>query len=290
MALTEEEIEELAVTLPEFGSVTVDGVTTDYAVFGEGRKGRTLVIVPGLSLKPTVPLAERVSAHYAPFGRDYRIYLIDPRRDVPEGYTLEQFADELAAVLKELGVKEACVFGASMGGMVSQLLTIRHPELVRALALGSTTASHTRVSAENALRWVRLASSAAAGVAGAMGKLTKGLVEHIYSKTAIEKFGPGLYEANSKATKEELTKVARLAGAISKFDCLTDLPGVQVPTYVVGAEGDKMVSPEGSRDIAAAIPNATLFMYGPEMPHAAYDEAPDYTERLWRFFEGTFAE
>lgn len=57
------------------------------------------------------------------------------------GYSIADLADDQAAALDVLGVTEPIdVYGISMGGMTAQELTLRHPEKVRTLALGCTTA------------------------------------------------------------------------------------------------------------------------------------------------------
>jgi pimeloyl-ACP methyl ester carboxylesterase len=61
-----------------------------------------------------------------------------PDRDRPLSF--EQMADDTGALLEQLGVTDADVFGYSMGGTVALGLAIRHPGLVRRVAiLGSTT-------------------------------------------------------------------------------------------------------------------------------------------------------
>jgi pimeloyl-ACP methyl ester carboxylesterase len=55
-------------------------------------------------------------------------------------YTLEDMADDTAGLLRELDLAPAHVIGASMGGMIAQTLTARHPEMVRSLtSIMSTT-------------------------------------------------------------------------------------------------------------------------------------------------------
>ena len=57
------------------------------------------------------------------------------------GYSIADLADDQAAVLTALEIDEPIdVFGISMGGMIAQELVLRHPETVRTLALGCTTA------------------------------------------------------------------------------------------------------------------------------------------------------
>jgi pimeloyl-ACP methyl ester carboxylesterase len=55
--------------------------------------------------------------------------------DLDRPLTFEQMADDTAALLKQLKIKDADFFGYSMGGTVALGIAIRHPELVRKLAI-----------------------------------------------------------------------------------------------------------------------------------------------------------
>lgn len=73
------------------------------------------------------------------FGTDHRVIAIDLRGhgDSPkpeEGYTIAQFADDVAAVCSSAGVRGANVVGHSMGGVIAVELGSRYPDLVRAIA------------------------------------------------------------------------------------------------------------------------------------------------------------
>lgn len=63
--------------------------------------------------------------------------------DKPAGpYSVELFADDLAAVLDATGIEQAVAAGASMGGTVTLAFALRHPERVKALGLIDTTACY----------------------------------------------------------------------------------------------------------------------------------------------------
>lgn len=55
--------------------------------------------------------------------------------DLDRPLTFEQMAEDTAALLKQLKIKDADFFGYSMGGTVALRVAMRHPELVRKLAI-----------------------------------------------------------------------------------------------------------------------------------------------------------
>src|SRR4029077_19431198 len=64
------------------------------------------------------------------------------RRVAPEQYTFSDMAEDAAVLLRELGIAPAHVVGASMGGMIGQMLAAEHPEGGRSLtSIMSTTGS-----------------------------------------------------------------------------------------------------------------------------------------------------
>jgi len=64
--------------------------------------------------------------------------------DIDRPLSFVQMADDVAALLHQLKLGPTDVFGYSMGGRVALALAIRHPDLVRKLAILGTTAGATR--------------------------------------------------------------------------------------------------------------------------------------------------
>jgi hypothetical protein len=52
----------------------------------------------------------------------------------------------------------------------------------------------------------------------------------------------------------------------------------------LGSEGDRVTTPEGSRQIAEKL-GCAIYLYDSSYGHAVYDEAPDYKERILAFFQ-----
>jgi pimeloyl-ACP methyl ester carboxylesterase len=57
-------------------------------------------------------------------------------------YTLEQLADDAAALMDHVGIARATWVGFSMGGMIGQVFALRHASRVQALVLADTTSEH----------------------------------------------------------------------------------------------------------------------------------------------------
>ena len=117
------------------------GTPIAYEVTGH-RDGPPLLLLQGLGVDHRGWALQRF-----PFGRRYRCLAVDNRgvgasADAPHPFSLEQMADDAIAVLDAEGVATAHVLGASMGGVLAQILAVRHPERVRSLVLACTACRH----------------------------------------------------------------------------------------------------------------------------------------------------
>src|SRR3954454_8177503 len=67
------------------------------------------------------------------------------RRNLNAAYTLDDLADDAAGLLDGLGIARAHVVGASMGGMIAQVVAGRHPGRVLSLTSIMSTTGARRV-------------------------------------------------------------------------------------------------------------------------------------------------
>ncbi len=246
----------------------------NYARFGNGPK--TMVILPGVALVSTVRSADAIAALFADF-KEFTIYLIDDRERVKEGYSIEERAADVAALMKTLNLKDAYVYGASMGGMEGQILAAEHPELVRKMVLASATAKTRGHTAELFEKFIHMAEE------DSTETLIRTMNDHIYSKETVSKFGDVLVKNVGPVSEEERKKFIVLAKAIVNFDGTSVSEKIKCPVYVIGAEGDQIFTKEEIQDLAERI-HAKIKMYGPEYGHGVYDEAPDFKQQLLDFF------
>ncbi len=118
------------------GTVQAKGLTLWYETFGEPTDPAVMLIM-GMGAQaidwPT-EFCERLAAsgHYA-VRFDNREVGLSSWFGGDATYTYEDMADDVLALMDALGIGNAHIIGASMGGMIAQLVAIRHPARVLSL-------------------------------------------------------------------------------------------------------------------------------------------------------------
>ena len=137
--------------------VTIDDDTTDFISFGKGKKN--LVIIPGVGdgLKTAKGLAIPFAFMYRLFAKDFTVYVMSRKNNVPENYNTRQMAFDMHKVLRSVGVEKTSVMGVSMGGMIAQYLAIDFPEFVERLVLTVTLSRPNDVVKERCYAWIKSA-------------------------------------------------------------------------------------------------------------------------------------
>lgn len=259
---------------PVIRTVRIDGFEMDYFTFGTG--DRPFVLLPGLSLHSVMGSAAAVMQGYAAFGESYTVYVLDPRKNVPRGYTISQLADDTARVLDQLNIHEADVLGCSMGGIMAQYLAARRPDLVRKAVFASTIAIPNASSRAVMNAWAALAA------AGERVSLNRLVCQKVYSPAFVKKYQQAFDAMEDQGTVDELRQFSILARAIETERTFEELDRVQCKALVIGSWDDAIFTGEASVEIAKKL-NCPLYLYT-GVGHAAYDEAPDYRQRLLDFF------
>ena len=254
-------------------TISIENTTLEYFSFGEGK--RNFVILPGLATRSILFSAMPIASAYRAFTKDFTVWVIDRVKE-PEGFTMRDFARHTATALKQLGVENADVFGASMGGMIALYLAIDHPELVHSLVLGSTAARRNPTAEKAIGGWADAAN------VQTLQALTGDMITRLYGAETLRQYGDALLRINDGLTDRELRRFRVQAKAITTFDAYDELPKIQCPAFVIGVEGDKVLSAEASDELADAL-CCDQYMYPATYGHCAFDEAPDYKERILKW-------
>jgi pimeloyl-ACP methyl ester carboxylesterase len=196
------------------------------------------------------------------------------RRLPPEQYALEDMADDTAALMDALGIDSAHVVGASMGGMISQVLAARRPERVRTLvSIMSNTGS--RMSGQPALGVYRHFLKQAPAEREAFAEHAA----RLFSMIGSTRLGANIDDIRDVAARSfdrghDPAGTGRQLGAIAKTGNRTPmLRRITAPTVVIHGTADRLVRPSGGRATARAIPGAKLDLIegmGHDLPRAAW--------------------
>ena len=256
-------------------TITTNEFTMDYVSFGKGE--RALIIIPGLSVQSVMGSADAIAQAYDLLTEDFTLYVFDRRKDLPSSYSVQDMARDTAAAIKELGLNEVSIFGASQGGMIAMLIAIDNPGLVSKLILGSTSSCISKGIYTTIENWIGLARNKdAKGLYFAFG-------EALYPKEIFDQSGELLTQMASTVTPEELERFIILAKSMDGFDITSGLSGITCPALILGDNDDRVLGPEASDVIAKNLGGDTdIYMYD-GFGHAVYDLAPDYRERMLNF-------
>ena len=250
----------------------------NYFRFGTGE--RTMVILPGLSIKSVMDAAPAVAKQYAVFQQEFTVYVFDRREELPDTYSAADMARDTAAAMEALGLADVYLFGASQGGMIAMAIAVEYPHLVKRLALGSTAAVMPQERMSVLGEWIRLAQE------GDRVGLYLAFGEAIYPPDVFQKYRGALIMIAHAVTDAELGRFVTLAEGTRGFDVLDRLDGIRCPVLLIGASDDAVIGADAMAQIAERLkdtPGFESYLYD-GYGHAAFDTAPDYQERLYRFF------
>jgi pimeloyl-ACP methyl ester carboxylesterase len=201
-------------------------------------------------------------------------------------YTLEDIADDAAGLLDHLEVEAAHVVGASMGGMVAQLLAIRHPHRVLSLVSIMSTTGNRRVGMTHPLLWRRLLRRPRRDREGYVREFMA-----VYRDIGSRHYRPGgdrvqaLAELCFERGIHPAGTARQLAAIATAPDRTSPLNDIAVPTTVIHGDADRLVMPSGGRATAKAIAGARLVI----IPGMAHDLPPELWGQVLDEIEGTAA-
>lgn len=194
--------------------------------------------------------------------------------------TMEQMADDLAALLETLDVRTPVTLaGLSMGGYVVWEFWKRHRARVRRLILCDTrAAADTAEAAGN-----RRALAERALTEGPQAVVNAFLPRLVSPSTTDEQpeLIAALTEMMMSAPREGLA--AALRGMAQRVDATPWLPDINVPTLFIVGEDDAISTPIETQAMAAAVPGAR-YVEIPGAGHLSPWESPEAVTAAFREF------
>jgi 3-oxoadipate enol-lactonase len=226
-----------------------NGIEIHYAIEGEGPVV-TLSHSLGCNLSMWEPQVSALSERY-------RVLSVDTRghgqTSAPAGpYSLEQLAADVHGLLTGLGIAETHFVGLSMGGMIGQVFTLRHPAMVRSLTLCDTT---SRYPAEAAPVWEeRIRTVETHG----MGPMVEPTLERWFTASFRERRRDVIDGVRAMLRSTPPQGYVGCCHALPRINVTDRLSEIRCPALVIVGEEDPATPVEMARVIRDTLPSAEL--------------------------------
>ena len=183
-------------------------------------------------------------------------------------YRIADMADDALGVLDALGLAQAHVCGASLGGMIAQHLAARHPQRVKSLTLLMSTSGSRRLP-QPSLRVQRVLMSRPDGRNPAA---VAAHLRHVLAVIGSPAFpaDPARLDGRLQAMVQRAWRPSgtarQLLAVVADGDRSALLPLIESPTQVIHGEADPLIPVAAGHDLAARIAGARLDLV-PGMGH-----------------------
>jgi 3-oxoadipate enol-lactonase len=234
-------------------TTAADGTKIHYRLDGR-RDAEPLLLIQGLGADSRGWVMQKRA-----LGSRFRLIAVDNRgvgrSDRPPGpYDLTVMADDAIAALDHAGYGSAHVMGASMGGAISQLLAVGHPERVRSLTLACTACHHYTWRKDLLREWAELAETRG------MREFVSRNVEWLVGPRSLQRMWPLMAILGPLAFNVPADAfIAQIHAILNTDDGLRDaLTTLTMPTLVLVGSQDVLTTQGDGEELAELIPNAEL--------------------------------
>lgn len=243
-----------------------DGIKINYEQSGSGREHLTLLHGIGSNLGAWDYIASRLETTYRVLRPDMRGHGLSDK--LPGPYSLDDFVEDLRALLDHCDVEKTTLVGFSFGGMIAQKCAITDPDRLNKVAILSAVAGRT--PAERATL-IKRAEDLEAG--GSM----------VTVDAAVDRwFSPEFREANPDIVEQQRQRIlsndpVSYAAAYRVFaeeDLIDELHQIKHRCLIATGENDPGSSPRMARMMHERIKDSRLHIW-PRLRHSVLVEAPD---------------
>jgi pimeloyl-ACP methyl ester carboxylesterase len=219
--------------------------------------GEPLVLLNGIAMTAVSweVVARPLAKHYRVVRCDFRGQLMTP---VPPPENVAEHADDVAALLDQLGIEAAHIVGTSFGGVVGTLVAARYPDRVQSLITIASADGFDELMADEVARW--RAACVASLESSDRGHLSDILEPVVYSPAWVQahKAERAQRRAQISALPDQWFKgLIGLLDSAHSLRLRDELERVRCPTLVIAAELDSFVPLNRARGLAEAIDGAS---------------------------------
>jgi len=195
-----------------------------------------------------------------------------PPRDT---LSMPHWADDAAALAGHLGIERAAVLGHSFGGWVAQELALRHPGLVGALVLASSTAGQLGSGESDEDQGPPMPTE----VLDLLSRLPGDDAEAVAQYSALAPHfmrdaDPEFLRSHLNNPPVDAASMIAVFEELSKWSSADRLGTIACPTLVLGGRHDVFSSYQQAERIARRVPGAELVEFA-ERGHFMWAEEPE---------------
>ena len=244
-------------------------------------QGNALVFIHAFPLSSVMwePQVQEFSKHYRVIALDLRGH---GESEAPLWhFTLDDYAEDIRALLTHMGITQATFIGLSMGGYTLFALFRKFPELVKAMVLADTRAQADSEEAKAG----RLAMAQIAYREGPSA-IAEMMIPKLLAPATIEHRNDLVEQIRSIILKNQASGIiVDLMAMAQRQDSTSLLSKISCPTLVIVGEHDVATPPAESQYMADRISNVQLVII-PNAGHASNLEKPEaFNQALDSFFK-----
>ena len=248
----------------------VNGITLDYAISGAGRLiafGHSL----GASGRIFEPIRPTLENHGQVLTWDARGH---GNSEKPvSGWTVEDLAADLRALIEHLGEDRAVVAGLSMGGNTAVVYAVAYPDTLDGLILVDTTAWYGEDAPEV---WEQKALNAETE---GMEPVLAANMSRWFSDSFPDEHPDRVEMVAEMVLANDPSCYAAAGRALGRFDAREGLSQIDCPTLILVGSEDPATPPAMAEYLHQNIANSELHVL-PGLRHMTPVEAPDRVGRL----------
>ena len=197
----------------------------------------------------------------------------------PSPYSIEELADDAARLLHELEIGPVLWVGISMGGMVGQELTLRHPSLVSALVIADSASNYPE---EAQTAWQqRIVTLEQQGLPG----VVEATLKRFFSAEFHENHPATVDVFRRRLLSTELEGYLGCCHAARAINTTERLREIRVPALVIVGEEDQGTPVGMARTIADRIPRARLVVLRQAAHLSAVEQPTAFADAVKNFIQ-----
>lgn len=198
--------------------------------------------------------------------------------DAPPGpYSMGSLVRDAERLMDALGLRDACVVGISMGGLVAQGLATKRLDLVRSLVLSDTAAK-----IGTAEMWAtRIAAIRKAGIEA----ISDGILDRWFPRAFRETAEFAAWR--NMLIRQHPEGYAGCCAAIAGTDFYTPTAALTLPTLAIAGAEDASTPPDLVRETAALIRGSRFEIIRGAGHLPCIDKPAEYAALLTRFLKDT---